>query len=90
MTCLSSGTPAWSGAAEAVGNYDKVLFADVCKAGQHPHAGFVTALQAQRKLPCGGGWQSVAAAPTYNPLGSLATFLCVDDIVTAAAALAKE
>ena len=73
-----------------------MLFADVCKAGQHPHAGFVTALQVSRglqlqflwrtllqlqahtrsvaalqtarKLPA--RWGSVAAAPTYNPLGA--------------------
>jgi 2-oxoisovalerate dehydrogenase E1 component len=62
--------------------FGAVVFADVCKLGQHPHAGIITSLQQEGLLP--QRWQSVAAAATYNPLGNLTTFLNVDDIVAAA------
>jgi pyruvate/2-oxoglutarate/acetoin dehydrogenase E1 component len=60
-------------------DFDAVLFADVCKQGQHPLANFITQLQAQRALPA--HWHCVAALPTYNPLGSTATFLSTADII---------
>ncbi len=61
--------------------YDAVVFADVCKVGQHPQAGMITTLQAEGALPA--RWRSIGACPTYNPLGNLTTFLNVDDIVNA-------
>eukprot|EP00943_MAST-04B_sp_MAST-4B-sp1_P008904 g8904.t1 len=61
--------------------YDAVVFADVCKIGQHPQAGMITTLQAEGVLPT--RWSSIGACPTYNPLGNLTTFLNVDDIVNA-------
>lgn len=67
--------------------YTAVLFADVCKLGQNPYAGAVVKLQAQGLLP--QQWQCVAAAPTYNPLGSTITFLNEDDILTASLKLLK-
>jgi len=64
--------------------FKAVVFADVCKLGQHPHAGLITKLQQEHLLPeNNNNWQSVAAAPTYNPLGKLTTFLSVDDILDA-------
>lgn len=66
-------------------SFDAVVFADVCKFGQHPHAGWVTKLQADGILP--QKWRSVAAARTYNPLGRAVTFLSEDDIVRAATEL---
>ena len=47
---------------------DAVVFADVCKQGQHPLAGIVCELQQDGALP--RHWQCVAAVPTYNPLGT--------------------
>jgi 2-oxoisovalerate dehydrogenase E1 component len=51
----------------------RVLFADVCKAGASPLAGFLPTLQQARCLPT--AWRLVASEPTYNPLGSTMTFL---------------
>lgn len=65
--------------------FKAVVFADVCKQGQHPHAGYVVKLQEDGILP--SRWRSVAAAPTYNPLGTTLTFLSQDDVVSAAAAI---
>lgn len=70
------------GLLEALPGFSRVVFADPCKLGQHPHAGFVVKLQGQGLLP--RAWRSVAAAPTYNPLGSTVTFLNEADIVDAA------
>ena len=59
-----------------------VRYADgVCKQGQHPFGGMITDLQSEGRLPA--SWQCVAALPTYNPLGSTATFLNAPDIVEA-------
>jgi len=63
-------------------HFKGVLFADVCKQGQHPHAGYVVKLQDRGLLP--KAWGSVAAVPTYNPLGCTVTFLSEDDIVVGA------
>jgi len=68
--------------ADMLPRFDAVLFADVCKQGQQPHAGYVLRLQERDLLP--RAWGSVAAAPTYNPLGSTVTFLSEDDVVDGA------
>merc|ERR1719313_762084 len=62
--------------------FGAVVFADVCKFGQHPHAGWIAKLQAGGVLP--QRWRSVAAPATYNPLGRAVTFLSEDDIIKAA------
>eukprot|EP00039_Didymoeca_costata_P012091 m.172946 g.172946 ORF g.172946 m.172946 type:complete len:817 (+) comp15379_c0_seq5:135-2585(+) len=74
-------THATKGLIAAVSKLDAVVFADVCKQGQHPLAAIVCELQAERCLP--KAWQCVAAVPTYNPLGSTLTFTNVQDIVAA-------
>lgn len=71
--------------AEMLPRFKAVVFADVCKLGQHPHAAFVVKLQDRGLLPA--RWRSVGAAPTYNPLGSTVTFLSEADIVSAALAV---
>jgi len=71
-----------SGLLEVLPRFPRIVFADPCKLGQHPHAGLVVKLQGQGRLP--PAWRSVAAAPTYNPLGSTVTFLNEADIVDAA------
>lgn len=80
-----SGVPL--GLAEILPRFGAVVFADVCKLGQHPHAGLVVKLQDQGLLPT--RWRSVAASPTYNPLGSTVTFLNEQDITGAALAVLR-
>jgi len=80
-----SGTPA--GLLDVLPGFSRVVFADPCKLGQHPHAGLVVKLQNEGLLPA--AWRSVAAAPTYNPLGSTVTFLNEADIVEAALQVLK-
>lgn len=69
---------ATEGLRHAVRDLDAVVFADVCKHGQHPLAGIVAELQGDGQLPA--RWQCVAALPTYNPLGSTITFTSEADI----------
>jgi len=64
--------------------FGAVVFADVCKLGQHPQAGQIVKLQQRELLPL--RWRSVAATPAYNPLGSMVTFLNEDDIIAGALA----
>ena len=71
----------------STGCFDKVVFADECKQGQHPFAGFVCQLKAEDYLP--HHWECVTAVPTYNPLGSTTTFLSKDNIVAAVRRLVK-
>lgn len=71
--------------AKLLPSFDAVVFADVCKFGQHPHAGWIAKLQSDGILP--QKWRSVAAPATYNPLGRAVTFLSEDDIVGAATQL---
>lgn len=78
-----SGVP--TGLTDILPSFDAVVFADVCKLGQHPHAGLVVQLQDRDLLPA--KWRSVAAAPTYNPLGSTITFLNEQDIIRATLAV---
>jgi len=67
---------------DIIGQYRGILFADPCKAGPGSSvlAPMVTFLQDKGMLPA-NKWKLVAAPRTYNPLGSLVTFLNVDDIV---------
>jgi len=79
-----SDVPRGLGELIAARGFQAVLFADVCKLGQHPQAGHVVKLQSHGLLP--HRWRSIGAAPTYNPLGSTVTFLSEDDIVQGALA----
>eukprot|EP00397_Hematodinium_sp_SG-2012_P010694 GEMP01010817.1.p1 GENE.GEMP01010817.1~~GEMP01010817.1.p1 ORF type:complete len:778 (+),score=212.19 GEMP01010817.1:95-2428(+) len=76
-----------AGLRERVRNFDRVVFADVCKFGQHPQASMVAALQAEGVLPV--KWRSIGACPTYNPLGQMVTFLSEDDIIQAVSDVTK-
>eukprot|EP00055_Hartaetosiga_balthica_P006411 m.20037 g.20037 ORF g.20037 m.20037 type:complete len:807 (+) comp5207_c0_seq1:104-2524(+) len=64
---------------QADASWDCVIFADECKHGQHPYGGMVCKLQEEKLLP--PTWRTVTAAPTYNPLGHLMTFLNKDKIL---------
>jgi 2-oxoisovalerate dehydrogenase E1 component len=66
---------------ELLPTFQRVVFADVCKAGQHPFGNFVCDLQDRGYLP--SKWLCVAAQPTYNPLGNTLTFLSRKDVVDA-------
>lgn len=59
--------------------YDRVLFADITKEGPGcALSNHATTLHNEALLP--EHWKLVAAPRTYNPLGSLETFLNVEDI----------
>ncbi|GKY94343.1 hypothetical protein MPSEU_000400200 [Mayamaea pseudoterrestris] len=62
--------------------YQGLLFADICKDGPGSNVLSNTAVSLHKdgKLPA--CWMHVAAPRTYNPLGSMATFLNVDDVVS--------
>ncbi len=77
-----------SGLEAVLQNADAVLFADVCKEGAHPYATTVTRLQNSGALP--KRWKCIASAPTYNPLGTLLTFLNDKDIVAGVRAMTKK
>jgi hypothetical protein len=77
------------GLEECISLYSAVLFADICKEGP----GSVLAhhacnLHQQQCLP--PLWDVVGAARSYNPLGSLCTFLNQDDITDKAIDLLKQ
>jgi len=58
-----------SGVVDLLPRFSAVLFADVCKLGQHPHAGQIVQLQEQGLLPA--RWRSVAnqsRAETTSPV----------------------
>lgn len=61
--------------------YDKVLFADICKQGNGILASHACSLQSDGLLPA--QWDIVTAPRTYNPLGNTCTFLNKSDIVEA-------
>jgi len=79
-----SGVP--SGLVDLLPKYKAIVFADICKLGQHPQAGLIVKLQQMQLLP--QRWASTAATPAYNPLGSTVTFLSSDDIIKAAMTVA--
>lgn len=79
LSCASKGLR------EAVKDLECVVFADVCKQGQHPLAGIACELQQDGVLP--QAWQCIAATPTYNPLGSTVTFTSEEDIMEACKAV---
>lgn len=68
-----------------------ILFADPCKATTAPLLHFIAELKARGELNSGGenarDWALVAAANTYNPLGSTMTFLSTEQVTHAAKAL---
>lgn len=70
------------GLRDAMAHLEAVVFADVCKQGQHPLASIITELQGESLLPV--RWRCVAASPTYNPLGTTLTFTSETDVVRAA------
>ena len=64
--------------------FPRVVFADICKQGQQPLGSTILALQAEDLLPASSrDWASVAAANTYNPLGTTLTFLKEADVAGA-------
>jgi hypothetical protein len=77
-----------AGLASALPEYENVVFADPCKEGQNPLAGFISQLKQQGRLPA--QWTAVAAANAYNPLGSYITFLSASDIEQAVLSLFKK
>lgn len=74
-----SGIP--DGWRDVIGQYKGVLLADLCKDGPGGNvlSSMACSLQRERLLPL--IWDFVAASRTYNPLGSMVTFLNVDDVV---------
>ena len=74
-----SGIP--QGLIDAMEGVDAVVFADICKFGQHPFGAHIGSLQFRDLLPA--KWQVAAAQPTYNPLGTYLTFLNPPDVVHA-------
>mmetsp|Transcript_13624 Transcript_13624/g.39691 ORF Transcript_13624/g.39691 Transcript_13624/m.39691 type:complete len:785 (-) Transcript_13624:37-2391(-) len=81
VPCVSSVPKALP---EALAEAKAVLFADVCKSAQAPLLHFTAELKAKRVIGKHRDWALVAAANTYNPLGSTITFLSKEDIVSAA------
>eukprot|EP00755_Sulcionema_specki_P025692 Sspe_Gene.83899::Locus_55048_Transcript_1_1_Confidence_1.000_Length_2406::g.83899::m.83899/K11381/bkdA; 2-oxoisovalerate dehydrogenase E1 component len=57
-----------AGLVEALSRCERVVFADICKMGQHPLGGTISKLQ-QAGVLQRLKWQICAAQPTYNPLG---------------------
>lgn len=76
-----SGVP--EGLKEVIGQYDKILFADICKEGPGSSvlSSTMSSLWSEGLLV--GDWEMVAAPRTYNPLGNMSTFLNADDVVAA-------
>ncbi len=69
-------------------NYSSLVIADICKEGTGPVEAFIPRLRASGALP--SNWISVAAARTYNPLGSAITFTGQQDIEDAVAKIMKQ
>jgi pyruvate/2-oxoglutarate/acetoin dehydrogenase E1 component len=67
-----------------------LVFADICKSGPSTNvlSSFITELQNDGLLP--EHWSWAGAARTYNPLGSVVTFLNEDDIVTGVTSLQRQ
>ena len=63
-----------------------LVFADICKAGQHPFGAVTYDLQQKGYFATGPNlrkWHCIAAPPTYNPLGCTVTFLNESDVESA-------
>jgi hypothetical protein len=88
VPCVSAVPHVALAAALAAAAPHAVLFADPCKAATAPLLRFVAELKQRGEL---GGrardWALVAAADTYNPLGSTLTFLSAAQVTDAAEAL---
>lgn len=70
-------------------DYDKVVFADLCKEGPGSNifSSMITSLQQKNALP--SDWLFVGAPRTYNPLGSTVTFLNSSTIEEAVAKIVR-
>jgi hypothetical protein len=68
------------GLKEALQQYEGIVFADICKEGpgSNVFSSMVLALKEEGLLP--KHWTTKFASRTYNPLGSIETFLNVEDI----------
>eukprot|EP00744_Colponema_vietnamica_P022097 GILI01031693.1.p1 GENE.GILI01031693.1~~GILI01031693.1.p1 ORF type:complete len:477 (+),score=40.16 GILI01031693.1:157-1431(+) len=75
---LLSSVP--NGLRNAVKNYEKVLFADVCKEGAAPLSSHLAALLNEGAFLDARNVRFIAAPRTYNPLGNILTFLNKEDI----------
>jgi hypothetical protein len=73
---------------DLAGQYESVLFADICKEGPGSNVLSAMAVSLHREGLL-RRWDLVAAPRTYNPLGSLETFLNVDDVAEAATKLIR-
>ena len=77
---LLSAVP--DGLRQVLPQYERALFADITKRGPCcVLSNHITTLQEESTLP--NRWRLVAAPCTYNPLGSLETFLNVNDVTKA-------
>jgi pyruvate/2-oxoglutarate/acetoin dehydrogenase E1 component len=69
-------------------HYRRIIFADICKEGQNPLASHMSHLLNENIIEQGAGTRSsvvrcVTAQRTYNPLGTILTFLSRDDMIDA-------
>ena len=67
-----------TGLTDVLKNFNRVLFADICKEGQNPFSSIVTLLNREEHLP--KYWDFISAPKTYNPLGNMVSFLGAEDI----------
>jgi TPP-dependent pyruvate/acetoin dehydrogenase alpha subunit/pyruvate/2-oxoglutarate/acetoin dehydrogenase E1 component len=83
-----SGVP--GGLQDMLKDYDRVLFADICKVGpgSNVFSSMIVSLKELGSLP--KSWSFVGAPRTYNPLGSTVTFLNTDTIENAIERLLNE
>lgn len=72
-----------------IGQYQGVLFADICKEGPGGNVLSSMACSLRTEGLLNDNWEHVAAPRTYNPLGSIVTFLNTDDVVRAFQKLLK-
>ena len=77
------------GVKEVMQQYKGVVFADICKdgPGSNVMSSMIVSLQSEGLLP--PSWTTAFAPRTYNPLGSVETFLNADDIEMAWGKLRK-
>jgi len=94
VPCVSAVPHAALAQALSEASPDSILFADPCKATTAPLLHFIAELKARGELNSSGekarDWALLAAADTYNPLGSTMTFLSPDQVTDAANALLAE